>query len=125
MIDRNVAQRVIEQYGTNDLKTIVEKEGLQVRTRHPWPARFEDCYVSPIIFVPRCDELRHATGALAVAWEGAGGARAARFSGVPFLEVRGISDLADDQAVQGWEQNIPAAMKNVATVLDALSQMED
>ena len=53
MIGRDIAQRVIRQHGTNDLKTIVEKEGLQVRTRHPWPARFEDCYVRPIIFVPR------------------------------------------------------------------------
>ncbi|MFL5803310.1 MAG: acyltransferase [Roseiflexaceae bacterium] len=37
------------------------------------------------------DERRHAifaaTGALAVAWEGAGGARACAFSGVPYLEL--------------------------------------
>lgn len=42
--------------------------------------------------IGRAREIRDGTGALAVAWEGAGGARAARYSSVPFLEVRGISD---------------------------------
>lgn len=70
--------------------------------------------------IGRARDLREGTGALAVAWEGAGGARAARYSGVPFLEVRGISDLADSNAYGEWRGNIPRAMRNVATVLDAL-----
>jgi adenosylhomocysteine nucleosidase len=70
--------------------------------------------------IGRARELREGTGALAVAWEGAGGARAARYSGVPFLEIRGISDLADNNAYSEWEGNVPRAMRNVATVLDAL-----
>ena len=35
----------------------------------------------------RAQAIHESTGALAVAWEGAGGARAAEFSEVPFLEV--------------------------------------
>ena len=70
--------------------------------------------------IGRAREIRQGTGALAVAWEGAGGARAARYSGVPFLEIRGISDLADSDAYGEWEGNVPSAMRNVATVLDAL-----
>ena len=42
------------------------------------------------------------TSALAVAWEGAGGARACRFSQVPFLETRGITDTAGSTAVIGF-----------------------
>jgi adenosylhomocysteine nucleosidase len=70
--------------------------------------------------IVRAREIREGTGALAVAWEGAGGARAGRFSEVPFLEVRGISDLADSDANSEWRGNIPRAMRNVADVLDAL-----
>ena len=51
-----------------------------------------------IVDMARARELHESTGALAVAWEGAGGARAAAFSGVPFVEVRGISDMADREA---------------------------
>ena len=68
----------------------------------------------------RARELRDNTGALAVAWEGAGGARAAEFGGLPFLEVRGISDMADSEAESVWRQNLPGAMRNVAVVLEAL-----
>ena len=70
--------------------------------------------------IDRAREIRDGTGALAVAWEGAGGARAARFSEVPWLEVRGISDLADNNANSEWKGNVPRAMRNVATVLDSL-----
>ena len=45
--------------------------------------------------VARAKEIHEATGAFAVAWEGAGGARAAQFSGVPYLELRAISDGAN------------------------------
>ena len=53
MIGRDTAQRIIEQYGTNDLKTIVDGETLEVRTKHPWRASYRDAYIHPIIFVPR------------------------------------------------------------------------
>lgn len=65
----------------------------------------------------RARELYEDTGALAVAWEGAGGARAAQFSGVPFLEIRGISDGAGSDAPGEFERNLPHAVGNVAQVI--------
>ena len=70
-----------------------------------------------IVNADRARRLRADTGAIAVAWEGAGGARAAGFSGVPFLEVRGISDGAGGDAPDEFRQNLPIAVKNVARVL--------
>jgi adenosylhomocysteine nucleosidase len=64
-------------------------------------------------------EIRHLTGALAVAWEGGGGARACHFSGVPFIEIRGISDQADSQAASHFRMNLHTAMRNVATLITA------
>jgi adenosylhomocysteine nucleosidase len=61
--------------------------------------------------------LHQATGALAVAWEGAGGARACRFSGVPFVEIRGVTDTADQDAPADFETNLAIAIHNVATLI--------
>jgi adenosylhomocysteine nucleosidase len=61
--------------------------------------------------------LRAATGADAVAWEGAGGARAAAFSGVPYLELRAISDSANHQAANDFRANLARAMENLAALL--------
>ena len=67
--------------------------------------------------------LHQATGAIAVGWEGAGGARACRFSGVPFVEIRGITDSADEGAASDFEQNLALAVGNVALFLiDWLTQ---
>ena len=71
----------------------------------------------------RAREIRERFGALAVAWEGAGGARAAAFAGVPFLEIRGVSDGAGESAPDEFERNIPMAMRNVAYVLDVLAHV--
>lgn len=68
----------------------------------------------------RAQEVYERTGALAVAWEGAGGAKAAQFADVPYLELRGISDNADHEASAVWEGNIPTAIENVAAVIDSL-----
>ena len=61
--------------------------------------------------------LHQATGAVAVAWEGAGGGRACAFSGVPFVEIRGVTDTADRNAPSDFERNLKVAMNNVATLL--------
>jgi adenosylhomocysteine nucleosidase len=61
--------------------------------------------------------LRKWTGALAVAWEGAGGARACHFSRVPFVEIRGATDSADKNAAHDFEVNLPGVMQNVATLI--------
>ena len=75
-----------------------------------------------IVAAARAREIRERHGAIAVAWEGPGGARAARFAAVPFLEIRGVSDGADESAVDEFERNIPLAMRSVALLLDVLSR---
>ena len=75
-----------------------------------------------IVDAARAAALRARTGALAVAWEGAGGARAAAFSDVPYVEVRGISDMADHAAMDVFKANIPSAMENVAVIVAWLAE---
>src|SRR5215470_1159107 len=70
-----------------------------------------------VIDQARALELRAATGALCVAWEGAGAARAARFSGRQFLEVRGITDGADHAAAADFQANLTRSMPNLGEVL--------
>jgi adenosylhomocysteine nucleosidase len=61
--------------------------------------------------------LHQKTRALAVAWEGAGGARACAFSCVPFVEIRAVTDAADHSAPADFEKNLKAAMNNVAVLI--------
>lgn len=61
--------------------------------------------------------LHQATGALAVAWEGAGGARACAFSCVPFVEIRAVTDAADHSAPSDFQRNLQKAMNNVAVLI--------
>lgn len=65
----------------------------------------------------RKQELREQTGAVAVAWEGAGGARACQFSNVPYLELRGITDSAGDTAESEFFANLERVMANLAELL--------
>ena len=76
-----------------------------------------------IVDSERARELRRDTGAIAVAWEGAGGARAADFSNLPFLEVRGISDGAGEDATSEFEANLPGAVHNVAVIVLSLARL--
>jgi adenosylhomocysteine nucleosidase len=66
-------------------------------------------------------ELKARTGALAVAWEGAGGARACQFSHTPFIELRGISDGANPDAPSDFEKNLPLVMHNLAVLIRAFA----
>lgn len=70
-----------------------------------------------IIDPSRVKELIAQTNALAVAWEGAGGARASKFNKMPFLEVRGVTDTADNEAPVHFETNLKTAMANVGDLL--------
>jgi adenosylhomocysteine nucleosidase len=70
-----------------------------------------------IVSVDRARALRDATGALAVAWEGAGGARACAFSGTPYLELRGVTDQATFEASSHFRENLALAVRNLATLL--------
>lgn len=68
----------------------------------------------------RAGEIRSQTNALAVAWEGAGGARAARFQKTPYLELRVATDTADHQAPRDFAANVKAGMINLAAVIKTL-----
>ncbi len=70
-----------------------------------------------VIDVKRGAELRKATRALAVAWEGAGGARACAFSGAPYVELRGATDTADHTAPIAFYVNLRIVMRNIARLL--------
>jgi adenosylhomocysteine nucleosidase len=59
-----------------------------------------------IIDSSRANELRALTDALCVAWEGSGGARAARLNGIGFVEIRGITDGADAETPNSFHQNL-------------------
>ena len=78
----------------------------------------DEAIVDPV----RRAEVHARTEGLAVAFEGAGGARAAALSGVPYLEVRGISDMADHDFLGEFEAVVPVAMGNVATVVAWLAE---
>ncbi len=69
----------------------------------------------------RRSEIQSLTSATAVAWEGAGGARASQFSGLPFVELRGITDQADDSFSADIMKNLPVTMKNIARLVVAWS----
>ena len=71
----------------------------------------------------RAAELREATNALCVAWEGSGGARAAGLNGVGFIEVRGITDGADGDAARFFHDNVGDVMFNVVELMMAWSAM--
>ena len=70
-----------------------------------------------IVDAKRREALRNQTGAMAVAWEGAGGARACQFNETPFLEIRAISDVADENAPTSFERHLHAAMANAAQLI--------
>ena len=70
-----------------------------------------------VIEVTRGAELRGLHDALAVAWEGVGGARASAFSDVPYLEMRGATDTANHEAPIVFYINLKIVMKNIASLL--------
>ena len=70
-----------------------------------------------VIDVKRRAELHKEHNALAVAWEGIGGARACAFSEVPYLELRGATDTADHAAPVVFDINLKTVMKNIAKFL--------
>ena len=74
-----------------------------------------------VVNAERRAEIQVRTRASAVTWEGAGGARASRFAGVPFVEIRGVTDNANSTAAADYKANLKAAMKNVAQVVTSLA----
>jgi nucleoside phosphorylase len=72
----------------------------------------------------RAAQIRAQTGAVCVAWEGSGAARAATFNGIGSLEIRGITDAADKEAPHDFARNLPIAMGNVFRLIEALPTTE-
>ncbi|MGB3541536.1 5'-methylthioadenosine/S-adenosylhomocysteine nucleosidase [Rubrivirga sp.] len=88
-----------------------ERDGFRV---HSGPiAGGDEDIVDPV----RAAALVELTGALCVAWEGAGGARAAAFSNVPFVEIRAVTDGADASAAESYRVHLPEAIGNIGRVL--------
>jgi adenosylhomocysteine nucleosidase len=65
----------------------------------------------------RARELHAATGALCVAWEGSGAARAAAFNALGFVEIRCVTDSADGAAAQSFHDSCERVMRNGAEVV--------
>lgn len=66
-----------------------------------------------IICSQRAKELFDFSQADVVAWEGAGGARACRMMNVPFVEIRGVSDVANHDAAQDFAANVKVVMPKI------------
>lgn len=75
-----------------------------------------------IICSNRASELFELSRADAVAWEGAGGARACRLMNIPFVEIRGISDVANNDAPQDFAVNVKVVMPKIMKNIIALEQ---
>ena len=70
----------------------------------------------------RARELIDKTGGIVAAWEGAGGAKACDFADVPYIEVRYVSDLADEDAMTDFRENTPTAMFNLARLITCFGE---
>ncbi|WP_019506676.1 5'-methylthioadenosine/S-adenosylhomocysteine nucleosidase [Pleurocapsa sp. PCC 7319] len=70
-----------------------------------------------IIDAVRGQELMNLTDCIAVAWEGAGGARACQFSEKHYVELRSVTDTANHQAAADFEANLVIAMHNLAEII--------
>src|SRR5262249_36058713 len=70
-----------------------------------------------VVTSERAQAIRGQTGALCVAWEGSGAARAALFNGIGSLEIRAVTHAADKEAPQLFDANLPIAMANLASLL--------
>jgi adenosylhomocysteine nucleosidase len=70
-----------------------------------------------VVDAARAAELRAATHALCVAWEGSGAARVAAFNELSFLEIRCITDGADEAAAVSFHENCSKSLPNAADLV--------
>jgi adenosylhomocysteine nucleosidase len=70
-----------------------------------------------VVTSSRAHAIRDQTAAACVAWEGSGAARAALFNGIGSLEIRAVTDAADEEAPQKFDENLPIAMANLTNLL--------
>lgn len=114
---RFVEQPVPEH--ATDTKSIEQLRKIVARSNLPFGVYFGKIASGDedVIESQRAGELASATGALCVAWEGSGGARAAALHGKPYLEIRTITDSADLAAPTTFRENLATAMPNLAVLL--------
>lgn len=65
----------------------------------------------------RAAEVVKLTGALVVAWEGAGAARAAEFFNIDFIEVRSIVDVCENINSQDFAHRFTKSMSSLANFI--------
>lgn len=70
-----------------------------------------------IVTIERRQQLARLTDCIAVAWEGAGGARSSQFAQKQYIELRGITDTANHNAPADFEVNLATAIANLATLV--------
>lgn len=63
-----------------------------------------------IVSIKRAEELHGQTQAAAVAWEGAGGARVAKFHRLPYSEIRALTDNACENAANDFHASLEEGM---------------
>lgn len=97
----------------NAVRTTADRSQLPFRVHFGPIASGDEDVVEP----QRANELREATDALCVAWEGSGGARVAAFNELDFLELRAITDGADANASTSYRENLDRAMGNLGALL--------
>lgn len=69
----------------------------------------------------RAEEIKRVTeGAIAVAWEGIGGAKVSQHNGLSFLEIRAITDNARHDAGESFKLNIKRSMESLSKVLSRI-----
>lgn len=78
-----------------------------------------------VLSMNRAQELHNKTSAHAVAWEGAGGAKASKLLNLPFLEIRSITDLCNENTPQDFQKNLSLCMHNLAFTLQQLFSKDE
>ena len=97
---------------TNSFRSLPPKERTFAVRFGPVASGDED-----IMNSDRKAELRNQTDAIAVAWEGAGCARACYFNNVPFGEIRAITDFANHRAHEDFHEHLEMAVGNLAKLI--------
>lgn len=103
---------------------ILERCRHVLRTEHPFRVHYGPIASGDedVMEGERRAAIHAHTGAVVVAWEGAGGARASQFSGVPFIEIRGVTDSANSAAAVDFKLHVQRAMHSVARVVISLAR---
>lgn len=101
--------KLLEKFSSNLLIRNADKNYFAFKI-HQGPIASGD---EDVVDLKRAHEIHSQTSAVAVAWEGAGGARAASFHRKDFLEIRAITDSADGSSVQDFRNNLKQAMKHL------------